>query len=239
MKKDERRRRLRELEREHLIPNGLTHIWGPPGSGKTVLASLLAALKTRHGRVEWVSTDGKMSFVEFLRLNISSARGRVQNVEVLTPWGCQEVRETLLTIRERIDPATVLVVVDSITRALDMSHVEDVMWGRELIEEVMPTLAAISMMGVDMLVVSESRCLDDEIQPVHGGTIRRWASYEMLVERTLGGRVSTVTCMDLQSGAEEWKTEFVVDSEGVVQLTPANTPVFGRCEECSDGHCSG
>lgn len=227
------------MELERLIPSGLTHIWGPPGSGKTVLTSLLAALKTRHGRVEWVSTDGKMSFVESLRLNISSVKGNVQNVEVMSPWGPEEVRETLLATTDRSDSSTVLVVVDSITRVLDMAQVDDVMWGRELIEEVMPTLAAISMMGVDMIVVSESRCFDDEIRPVHGDTIRRWASYEIVVERTLGGRVSTVTCTDLQSDTEEWKTEFVVDSEGVVQLTLSNTMVFGRCEECSDGQCSG
>jgi hypothetical protein len=179
-----------------------------------------------------------MSFVDSLRQNICAVSGKVESITVLTPRGHEEVRDTLLSTRDRIDSSIGMVVVDPITRVLDMAHVEEVMWGRELIEEVMPTLAAISMMGVNVFVVSESRCLDGETHPVHGDTIRRWASYEIVLERALGGRVSTVTCMDLQSDIEEWKTELVLDEEGMVQLTPANTKVFRRCEECSDGHCS-
>jgi len=179
-----------------------------------------------------------MSFVDSLRQNICAVNGKVESITVLTPRGHEEVRDTLLSTGDRIDSSIGMVVVDPITRVLDMAHVEEVMWGRELIEEVMPTLAAISMMGVNVLVVSESRCLDGVTRPVHGDTIRRWASNEMVVERTLGGRVSTVICMDLQSDIEKWKTELVLDEEGMVQLTPTNTKVFRRCEECSDGRCS-
>lgn len=167
---------------------GLVHIWGTAGAGKTLLALGIAADIAHHSHVLWVNTDGKNSFLPLLRRNVGSAR---ENVSISLGHG--RALESVKDIPDIIREDTALVVVDTITRTLDMSRREDVMWGRELFEDVLPTLAGITLTtDCCVIVVSEVRELNGESVPVHYASLRKFCEYDILVERPVGKRESGV-----------------------------------------------
>jgi hypothetical protein len=111
----------------------------------------------------------------------------LSNVTVINAVGHVEATHAVLTVRERLRSDTKLVVVDPITRVLDMSHVDDLMWGRDLMEEAMPTIAALCSTGDRAaIVISEVRETSSGVTAVHHDTIRLWASHDLRFVRRPG-----------------------------------------------------
>ncbi len=215
--------------RDILQMGNLFHIWGEAGSGKTLLACALATESLKNGHVKWVCTDGKRSFVKALKNNITSLDEIVHNITVRIPTGHREVQGTILSVSENIHPCTALVVVDPITRTLDMSRRNAVMWGRELIEESLPTLVALAEKGVKVVLVSEVRYLDEKISPVLHESITRWKPIDLRLTKG-PGKDSTLYLN------EEPIARMIVDDSGVVNLI--GTMIRGRQNTCSENQSS-
>lgn len=215
--------------RDILHMGDLFHIWGEAGSGKTLLACALATESIKDGHVSWVCTDGKRSFVRALKNNIASLDEVVHNITLRIPTGHREVQETILSMSENIPPDTALVVVDPITRTLDMSRRDVIMWGRELIEEVLPSLVALRERGVQVVLVSEVRCLDEKIAPVFHESIARWKPIDIMLSKG-PGRETTVHLN------EEQFARMTVDDSGVVSLR--RTMIQRRQNTCSENQSS-
>ena len=111
------------LEPRDILKMGdLIHIWGEAGSGKTLLACSLATEALGDGHVSWICTDGKRSFVSILKKNIGHLENPKFNTTVRIPTDHREVQETLVSLCDDLHPETAMVVVDPITRTLDMSR---------------------------------------------------------------------------------------------------------------------
>jgi hypothetical protein len=222
------------LEPKDILRMGdLFHIWGEAGSGKTLLSCALATESIKEGHVSWVCTDGKRSFVRALKSNIS-ALGELQfNITVRVPTDHWEVQETVVSLCGDIHPATSMVVVDPITRTLDMSRRDALMWGRELIEEVLPSLVALTDRGVKVVLVSEVRRLDDRTVPVMHDSIKLWHPTDLRLTRG-PGRDSTIHLRTDDS--EEPLARMTVEDSGVVRLT--GTIIEGRQNTCSESQSS-
>lgn len=192
----------------------LIHIWGEAGAGKTLLACALAAEAVKDGHVRWLCTDGKRSFVKTLRNNLKTQEE--YNITVSVPRGHNDVQDSIFSLTRKIDPKTSLIVVDPITRVLDMSRQDFVMWGRELIEEALPSLVALSENGVKVILVSEVRCFADKTVPVMYESISVWKPVDLHVVRTLGRDSVVLECDKL--GHERPLARLTMNRLGAVRL---------------------
>jgi len=168
---------------------GLIHIWGDAGTGKTLLACMITSDESRFSKVEWINTDAKQSFVSQLKRSIESRGGEIQNIAVTLTSSRQEVRNLILNLVETIESDVSLVVIDSVTRLLDMAREDPILWGRELVEEALPSLAGIvNQKGLNVIVTSESRVVDDSrTLAVYHKTIAKWADFDVrLVKNGVG-----------------------------------------------------
>ncbi|MHA1807148.1 MAG: hypothetical protein ACTSX2_06205 [Candidatus Thorarchaeota archaeon] len=165
--------------------SGLIHVWGLPASGKTLFAVNVAANASRTGRIEWFNCDGKRSFVQTLMQVVRQKQGIPSNVMVSFLEDRESMLQTILALSKSLDDDVTLVVIDPLTRVLDMARTDPVLWGRELVEDVLPVLASLVLTrSIDVLIISESRTLLDRgTIAVHHSTIKRWSDFDVLVQR--------------------------------------------------------
>ena len=214
------------LEPRALLKMGnLFHIWGEAGSGKTLLACAFAAESVRNGHVRWICADGKRSFVRALRINTENSR----NITVNILTGYKEVQDAILSLCEMIPDDTSLIVVDPITRVLDMTRRKELMWGRDLIENALPSLVALTEQGVKVVLVSEVRNLEERVTPVMHESILIWKPVDLQLVRRLQ-RDSTL----LRDGNP--LARMTIDGKGVVRLSPPTQE--WRISECSESQFS-
>ncbi len=217
--------------------NGLIHLSGVAGSGKTLFAVALASKATRSGKVLWINTDAKTAFVNHLKVNIDSVGGDKSAISILPIMGHKRVREAILNLPGSLDEDTVLIVVDPVTRALDMSHREDVMWGREMFEEVMPTLAGLVISrGLNVVIVSESRSFDHEPVAVFHRSIKGWADHDLVLSRRYGALVTDVA--RCQTEGKVPFVQFTLAEEGIVKVTEYSKGNNSEVSDCSGNRCS-
>lgn len=210
----------------------LFHIWGEAGSGKTLLACAIAAEAIKEGHVRWVCTDGKRSFIRTLRANLLELNDH--NITVSVSVGHKEVQKYVLSLPKTVHPKTSLIVIDPITRVLDMSRQDSIMWGRELIEEALPSLVALNQNGVKVVLVSEVRCLEEETVPVMHGSISVWRPVDLHVVRSPGRNSDILEWRD--PGHEHLLASMIVDQSGLIRL---KTPKMeGRLNLCLENHSS-
>lgn len=177
--------------------NGLIHISGEPASGKTLFAIGYAAEASTKGEVLWVNTNGKMAFLSSLKRTISRRNGNVKSVRILTALGHKMVRQTISNIPSFLTDNTILVVIDSITRVLNMGLRVEPMWGRVLFEEILPGLTAISMThNITILCISECRDVGGSKRAVYEEAMNRFANHEIRVSRT---RKSGISVAEIES----------------------------------------
>ena len=215
---------------------GLIHLSGVAGSGKTLLAVALASEAARNGKVLWINTDAKTAFVNQLKTNIMAAGGDKTTVSLLTVSSHEMARDAVLNLPKTLSQDTVLVVVDPVTRVSDMSYREEVMWGREMFEEVLPTLVGlVSARTLRVVIVSESRSFDYESTAVHHRSISRWVDHDLLLERRYGTKMSIVCEIGPEGNVPIF--QFSLNNEGIIEMQPCEG---GGSEEhgCSESQCS-
>ncbi len=205
------------------------HIWGQAGTGKTLLATALAAQASRLGIVEYINTDGKRSFIRALKRHTSSFGGLTSRIRVTLADGASEAFGAVRSVASSVSPETSMVVVDPITRVLDMSTVDDVMWGQEMMEEVLPSLVALAEGGIRVLVVSEVRNTDVGLLPVMYDSVNRWKPRNLRATRG-PGRHSTL--MLPTPDGEEVLALMRVDDRGCLWLDyPAGAHILSEGEQ--------
>lgn len=164
---------------------GFIHLWGAAGSGKTILASLVAAEASRTGHVEWINTDSKKAFIQSLKANVQSIGGIINNITVTMAESHQDAKIIISNLSDIVEDGTVLCVIDTITRTLDLKRNDPTFWGQEFVEVVLPVLASLSRRpGFNIIATSECRQLPDSgVVPVLHRTISKWVDHELLVRR--------------------------------------------------------
>jgi predicted ATP-dependent serine protease len=191
--------------------SGLVHISGQSGTGKTLLAVALAADTARQSFVDWINTDGKLSFTSYLRKNIDEDRAK--RISIHNPLGFRKSYDAIMNLQIKDDS---LVVIDTITRLLDMSSNSHELWGRELIEEILPTLAAHAQSkNATILLLNESRYrTDDELEPVFRIMIDRWVDHHLELKREYLSKKSTIHLFD----DEDEIAYLLLDKEGMIEI---------------------
>ncbi|MHA1135879.1 MAG: AAA family ATPase [Candidatus Thorarchaeota archaeon] len=201
-----------------LALGGLIHIWGPAGSGKTLLAVALASDVSKNARVEWVCTDGKKSFVSYLKNNVDASGGSPENVSITMINNQSELVKLIRNLPESDLPS--LLVIDPITRVLDLGRKNPTMWGRELVEDVLPTLAGLATANdIAVIITSESRMLEDsDNHAVHHSTIAKWIDHDLCLNRELSGSRTHIVRKIEDSDQET--AQLIVDQSGILEIIP-------------------
>ncbi len=205
---------------------GIVHLSGAAGTGKTLLASIIAAIFSRSGRVEWISTDGKSGFIKHLKRNLAHYEGVTSNITVTRVIGNSEVLQAISSLVNRLDQDTRLVVVDSITRVLDMSRKDPLLWGRTLFEEALPTLASLAISHqVPIIIVSEIRESEGRPEAVHHRKILQWVQWDLVLERTMGLNFSKIMRIDSSDYTQNQIGKLEMDNSGwatfSIEVSPA------------------
>ena len=197
---------------------GLIHLHGPAGSGKTLLAVALASDVSKHARVEWVCTDGKKSFVSYLKNNITASDGRPDNVSITMVNNQTELLELIKKLPGTDLPS--LLVIDPITRVLDLGRKSPTMWGRELVEDVLPTLAGLATVNdLSVVITSETRMLDDsDNHAIHHSTIAKWIDHDLCLNREISG--SKTHIVRKLADADQETAQMRVDHSGILEVIP-------------------
>jgi hypothetical protein len=207
---------------EALGLRGLIHFWGDAGSGKTLFAVAIACDASRYSHVEWINSDAKKSFVTHLKKNLGVSNGRIENITINLTESRSELNALIDDMPRTVSEAS-LVVIDPITRVLDMTREDPILWGREIIEEVLPTLSGIvSQNNVDVIIISESRMMEDSSnQAVHHKSISRWVDHDICLQRSLHGSHTQISRMT-DDGLQELAT-MKLDSNGFIEIIPRMT----------------
>lgn len=211
-----------------LATNGITHLSGSAGTGKTLMAAFIASLYTRDSTVQWVSTDGKSSFLAYLKRNMDHYGGNPSNLLVTMTSGSAEALEVILSLPSKLTDGTALIVIDPITRVLDMARASPDLWGRELFEDALPTLAAMAAtMGLSVLITSEVRESEDGLRAVYYQKIHRWARMNLYFERHRGFDVSRIFLLDQDGHPTSQMGSLEMDTNGwsTVQLSSSSLEV--------------
>ncbi|MFX1439252.1 MAG: hypothetical protein ACFFFD_03320, partial [Promethearchaeota archaeon] len=132
--------------------------------------------------------------------------------------GHKQALDAVLRLPIAITPDTSLIVIDPITRVLDMSRTDPLLWGQELIEEALPTLGALSLeRGIDIIVVSEMRFHPETGNlPVFSNEIAKWADSTIKVCRHISRKSSSVSFVE--SGNNFEIAQLQVLQNGACQL---------------------
>ncbi|TFF92822.1 hypothetical protein EU546_07075 [Candidatus Thorarchaeota archaeon] len=214
---------------ERFQPKGLVHVIGLAGSGKTAFASRLAVDASSNGRVEWICNDGKSSVLRYLRSTAQVCTGTHESIYVTFTREPSEAMAVIVSLSKRLNDEVSLVVIDPITRTLDLANVDSPMWGRELIEEIMPVLASLANnKGTPILLTSECRYVPDlGVIPIHHETIQKWIDREILLKRSYGETETSIQELtpsgNLGTIGKLWLTE-----SGAVELRSNSSIIDAR-----------
>ncbi len=203
--------------------NGLIHFWGAAGSGKTLFAVAIASEISKYSKVEWINADGKKSFVTQLKKNVIAHCGHPENIVVTLTQDSKALVDEIHSLPQRLTD-TGLIVIDPITRVLDMAHKDPILWGREIVEDILPTLAGIvEKFDIDIIITSECRSMDDyAIDAVHHDTIIKWANHDLHIERDQTGVFSHVL-ISIQSKEQETAI-LQISEDGILKVIPRVMP---------------
>ena len=198
---------------------GLIHLWGTAGSGKTLLAVALATDVSKHARVEWINTDGKRSFVSYLKKNIAISGGQADNVSITMTSNQSELLELIRMFPHSTLPS--MIVIDPITRVLDLARDDPTLWGREIVEEVLPTLAGIvATNDIAVVITSESRMLENSgNRAVHHNTIAKWIDHDLCLNRGVSGSLTHI--VRKEEDTEQETAQLRVDQTGALEIIPS------------------
>lgn len=145
--------------------------------------------------------------------------GKPSNLLVTMTSGSDEALEVILSLPSKITGGTALIVVDPITRVLDMARVSPDLWGRELFEDALPTLAAMAAtMGLSVLITSEVRESESGLRAVYYQKIHRWASMNLYFERHRGFDVSRIFLLDQDGHPTSQMGSLEMDTNGCTML---------------------
>jgi hypothetical protein len=208
---------------DSLDAKGLIHIWGISGSGKTLFALQSAAIRSKNSHVLWVCTDMKLSFIDLLKDYVDYFKGISSNISVIVTKGSSETYTKICQLEDEIKDNTSLVVIDSITRVLDMARRDPSVWGREMIEDILPFLAGlVRSKNISILCVSECRTLTNAGPiPVFYESIKKWTKSDFHFKRQYG-RFST-EIIDTITKHQIADQKVGVDGLYIVSLPPRKT----------------
>jgi hypothetical protein len=137
---------------------------------------------------------------------------------------------------DRLRDTSKMVVIDPVTRVLDMSHEDIDMWGRELFEEILPTLAGLTISkGICVLIVSEMRHGENGVSPVYHRSIRTWLDLDISLTRIDQDSITKISVLNGDDLEPVHVADMKVSATGIVEIAVIDNT--RGVKDCSEDHC--
>jgi len=117
-----------------LLDGVLTHIYGPPGSGKTNIALIATANAVGKGKVLYIDSEGGFSVERLKQITSGKLETAMENLLLIKPTTFSEQQTALRKIESIVkEEKTSLVVLDSIGNLFRLEEGRDIKaFGRQL-----------------------------------------------------------------------------------------------------------
>lgn len=118
---------LDELLGDGLLPGVLTHIYGPPASGKTNIALIATANAARHGKVIYIDPEGGFSIERLKQIAGDKTEEILKNVLLVEPATFDEQKVAIYKLDTLVPKSNAtLVVIDSIAMLYRLEEDKDI-----------------------------------------------------------------------------------------------------------------
>jgi DNA repair protein RadB len=203
-----------------ILEGAITHIYGPPASGKTNLALTAAANASHFGKVLFVDPEGGFSVERLKQVSGDGFKEALNSIMLIQPTTFEEQKAAIHKLEEVITSMKVsLVIVDSIAMLYRMEEDKDVrMLGRMLAQ----LLRIARKYNIPVLLTNQvySEYDTNTIRPI-GGTITEYFTkniielvrredhkrYAILRRHTHHPEGQTIEFQITQSGVETRESE--------------------------------
>ncbi len=110
-----------------LLPGVLTHVYGPPSSGKTNFALIASVAAARTGKVVYVDAEGGFSTERLRQIAGEKTEDTLRNILLIKPTTFEEQKVALSKVSDLVAAGGVsLVVVDSIALLYRLEEERDI-----------------------------------------------------------------------------------------------------------------
>ncbi len=175
-----------------LQPGSITHIYGPPASGKTNIALIATVNASKDGKVIYVDPEGGFSVERLKQIAGEKINDVLKNVLLIEPVSFDEQKVALRKLDEIISSNTVsLVVVDSIAMLYRLEEERDVKEFGRLLAQL---LRIARRYTIPVLMTNQVYTdIDTNKQvPIGGDLTKYWAKIMIEVENEQGHRYAVL-----------------------------------------------
>ncbi|MDD5112109.1 MAG: DNA repair and recombination protein RadB [Candidatus Altiarchaeota archaeon] len=205
-----------------LLPGVLTHLYGPPGSGKTNLALMATANAVGKGKVLYIDSEGGFSVERIKQITGGSLDAVMENVLLVKPTTFSEQQAAIRRLDGMVKEQPVaLIVVDSIG---NLFRLEDERDAREFGKQLALLLRIARKYEIPILLTNQvfTDIDNGRLVPIGGRVNEYWN--KIMVELGREGQVRFAVIRKHLFKPEGLKFEFTIVSSGIDVLgeTPTN-----------------
>lgn len=204
-----------------LLPRNITHLYGPPNSGKTNLALLATCQAVKSGKVIYIDPEGGFSIERLKQICSEEEFESIKkNLLLIEPTDYEEQKVAIRKLSELVPQTKAkLVIVDSISVLYRLQEEKDT---RELGRQLAQLLRIARKYDIPVLITNQvyTDINTQKIVPVGGDILLYWSKIIVGLEQQGQKRVATLKKHKFLP--VETKVEFTISSGGIDVLRNEN-----------------
>ncbi len=199
-----------------LIPGNITHIYGPPASGKTNIAIIAARNAAKEGKVIYIDPEGGFSVERMKQIAGEDFDAVLKNLLLIEPTDYDEQKVAIKKLDELVPKTNAkLVIVDSIAVLYRLEEEKDI---KELGRQLAQLLRVARKFQIPVLITNQvyTDINTQKIVPVGGDILRYWAKIVIALEKT--NEVRAAVLEKHKFVKEGIRLEFEISQKGIETL---------------------
>ena len=199
-----------------LIPGNITHIYGPPASGKTNIAIIATRNAAKEGTVIYIDPEGGFSVERMKQIAGEDFDAVLKNLLLIEPTDYDEQKVAIKKLDELVPKTNAkLVIVDSIAVLYRLEEEKDI---KELGRQLAQLLRVARKFHIPVLITNQvyTDINTQKIVPVGGDILRYWAKIVIALEKVNGIRAAVLEKHKFVK--EGIRLEFKIRNEGLETL---------------------
>ncbi|MEM4347000.1 MAG: DNA repair and recombination protein RadB [Candidatus Altiarchaeota archaeon] len=166
-----------------LISGNITHIYGPPASGKTNFAMIAMKNAAKEGKVIFIDSEGGFSIERLKQISGEEFENVLKNLLLIEPTDYDEQKVAIKKLDELVPKVSAkLVIVDSIAVLYRLEEEKDV---KELGRQLAQLLKVARKNNIPVLITNQvyTDINTQKVVPIGGDILRYWAKIVISLEK--------------------------------------------------------